>query len=137
MTELFDFVLKLAGTGAALIAIAILWNLFRQTFMKNPHQPPLVFHWLPVIGSTVTYGIDPLKFFAQCQAKVRTLPRTYKLLSYIHACCNILMDDCSTAISLHSFSSARKLRSTSAPRGTTSFSTRSIRMRMRRTYMRF
>lgn len=71
MTGLVDFALKLVGAGATLIAIAILWNLFRQIFLKNPHEPPLVFHWLPIIGSTVTYGMDPLKFFAQCQAKVR------------------------------------------------------------------
>ena len=31
----------------------------------------MVFHWLPVIGSTVIYGIDPFKFFFDCQAKVR------------------------------------------------------------------
>jgi sterol 14alpha-demethylase len=70
MTGLFEFVVKLAATGASIIAIAILWNLIRQVFLKNPHEPPVVFHWLPIIGSTVTYGIDPLKFFAQCQAKV-------------------------------------------------------------------
>jgi hypothetical protein len=84
MTELFDFALKLVGTSAALIASAILWNLFRQTFLKNPHQPPLVFHWLPVIGSTVTYGVDPLKFFAQCQAKVRySIPNIQVIVVYV------------------------------------------------------
>jgi hypothetical protein len=71
MTWLLDFALKLAGTGASLVAIAIFWNLFRQIFLKNPYEPPVVFHWLPIIGSTITYGMDPLKFFAQCQAKVR------------------------------------------------------------------
>ena len=71
MTGLFEFALKAAGTGVSIIAIAILWNLIRQIFLKNLHEPPVVFHWLPIIGSTVTYGIDPLKFFAKCQAKVR------------------------------------------------------------------
>ena len=71
MTGLFEFAVKLSATGASIIAIAILWNLIRQVFLKNPHEPPVVFHWLPIIGSTVIYGIDPLKFFAQCQAKVR------------------------------------------------------------------
>ena len=70
MTGLSEFALKLAGTGASIVVIAILWNLIRQIFLRNPNEPPLVFHWLPIIGSTITYGIDPLKFFAQCQAKV-------------------------------------------------------------------
>lgn len=72
MAGLTDFALKLAATGASIIVIAVLWNLLRQIFFKNPHEPPLVFHWVPIIGSTITYGIDPLKFFAQCQAKVRS-----------------------------------------------------------------
>jgi len=71
MTGLSEFALKLAGTGASIIAIAILWNLIRQIFFKNQNEPPLVFHWLPIIGSTVIYGNDPLKFFALCQARVR------------------------------------------------------------------
>jgi hypothetical protein len=75
-----DLALKLASTGASIIAIAILWNTIRQIFLKNPHEPPLVFHWVPIIGSTVTYGIDPIKFFARCQAKVRYL--TLLLLRY-------------------------------------------------------
>jgi sterol 14-demethylase len=70
MTGLSEFVVKLVGTGASVIAIAILWNLIRQIFFKNHHEPPVVFHWLPIIGSTVTYGIDPLRFFARCQGKV-------------------------------------------------------------------
>jgi sterol 14alpha-demethylase len=70
MTGLSEFALKLAETGASIVVIAILWNLIRQIFLKNPNEPPLVFHWLPIIGSTITYGIDPLKFFARCRAKV-------------------------------------------------------------------
>jgi hypothetical protein len=34
------------------------------------NEPPVVFHWLPIIGSTVTYGIDPYKFFFAQQKKV-------------------------------------------------------------------
>jgi sterol 14-demethylase len=29
-----------------------------------------VFHWFPVIGNTVTYGMDPYRFFFECRAKV-------------------------------------------------------------------
>lgn len=55
------------------ITLIILTNLLQQKLLKNPKEPPLVFHWLPLIGSAVTYGIDPFKFFFDCQAKVRYL----------------------------------------------------------------
>ena len=45
-------------------------NVFQQLYLQRKNEPPVVFHWLPVIGSTVTYGIDPFKFFFDCQAKV-------------------------------------------------------------------
>lgn len=80
----FDFALKLGGIGISLIAIGILWNVLQQIFFRNTHEPPVVFHWVPVIGSTITYGIDPLKFFAQCQAKV-----PYQPFSPIYLCCNL------------------------------------------------
>ena len=56
---------------AFIISFIILANVVQQTLLKKPNEPPVVFHWLPVVGSTVTYGIDPFKFFFQCQAKVR------------------------------------------------------------------
>ena len=59
---------------AALVCIlvfAIVTNVLQQTLLARPNEPPMVFHWFPLIGSTVTYGIDPFKFFFSCQAKVR------------------------------------------------------------------
>ena len=56
---------------AFVISLTILANLLQQTLLQKANEPPVVFHWLPVIGSTVTYGIDPFKFFLRCQAKVR------------------------------------------------------------------
>lgn len=53
------------------LILVILFNLLQQLAFKPPSEPPVVFHWLPIIGSTVTYGIDPFKFFFDCQAKVR------------------------------------------------------------------
>jgi hypothetical protein len=134
MTGFSEFALKLVGAGASIIAIAILWNLIRQIFLKNQHEPPVVFHWLPIIGSTVTYGTDPLKFFAQCQAKVRlpVLPRHYSLplLQNIDQLYSM-------AISLPSSSSARRRQSTSAQRGITSYSMLSTRMQMQRIFTQF
>ncbi|KAI4265813.1 MAG: hypothetical protein L6R38_009162 [Xanthoria sp. 2 TBL-2021] len=51
------------------ITVSILWTVFKQIFFKNPNEPPVVFHRVPIIGSTITYGIDPYKFYFDCQAK--------------------------------------------------------------------
>ena len=58
---------------ACIMVFAIAANVLQQTLLAKSNEPPVVFHWLPLIGSTVTYGIDPFKFFFECQAKVRTL----------------------------------------------------------------
>ena len=56
---------------AFVISLTVLVNVLQQILLKKSKEPPVVFHWLPIVGSTVTYGIDPFKFFFQCQAKVR------------------------------------------------------------------
>ncbi|KAL8676656.1 MAG: hypothetical protein Q9186_006840 [Xanthomendoza sp. 1 TL-2023] len=50
------------------ITVTIVWTVLKQILFKNRNEPPVVFHWLPIIGSTVTYGIDPYKFYFDCQA---------------------------------------------------------------------
>ena len=52
----------------SLIATNILLQKLR--LFQSPTDPPVVFHWIPFIGSTVTYGIDPYKFFFKCRHKV-------------------------------------------------------------------
>lgn len=52
------------------VVVAIIFNVLGQLLIKNPNEPPLVFHWVPFIGSTVTYGIDPYRFFFSCREKV-------------------------------------------------------------------
>jgi sterol 14-demethylase len=37
---------------------------------KKHSAPPTVFHLFPIIGSAVTYGIDPYKFFFDNREKV-------------------------------------------------------------------
>lgn len=56
---------------AVVVLLTILVNVLQQVLFKSPNTPPMVFHLLPVIGSTITYGIDPFKFFFDCQRKVR------------------------------------------------------------------
>ena len=66
-------VLVVLGFGLlSLLAVSVIFNILRQLFFKNPNEPPLVFHWFPFIGSTISYGMDPYKFFFDCRAKVRT-----------------------------------------------------------------
>lgn len=50
------------GTTAFLFATVLL-NVLQQVLFKNPNEPPVVFHWFPLIGSTITYGMDPPTFF--------------------------------------------------------------------------
>ena len=56
---------------AFILILTVLANVLQQNLLRDPNQPPVVFHWLPFFGSTVTYGIDPFKFIFQCRAKVR------------------------------------------------------------------
>ena len=56
--------------GFVCLAGAILVNALKQVLFTNSHEPPLVFHWIPLLGSTVVYGMDPYKFFSSCQKKV-------------------------------------------------------------------
>lgn len=65
--------LDIVAAIAILIVLATLTTVMQQILFKNPNEPPIVFHWLPVIGSTVTYGLDPFKFFFDCQKKVGRL----------------------------------------------------------------
>lgn len=55
----------------SVIAVTVLGNVLQQKFLKSPHEPPLVFSWVPFIGSTISYGMDPFKFFFDCKEKVQ------------------------------------------------------------------
>ncbi|KAF9884107.1 Lanosterol 14-alpha-demethylase [Aspergillus nanangensis] len=60
----------IGGAGlATLFVLSVIFNVLRQLLFKNPHEPPVVFHWVPWIGSTISYGINPYTFFDKCQAK--------------------------------------------------------------------
>jgi len=50
--------------------LAVVFNVLNQLLFRNSNEPPVVFHWFPVFGSTIIYGIDPYKFFFNCQKKV-------------------------------------------------------------------
>lgn len=60
--------------AVTVILLSIVLNVLSQLMFKNPNEPPLVFHWLPLIGSTVTYGMDPPRFFKENSKKVSQSP---------------------------------------------------------------
>ncbi|CZS94525.1 probable cytochrome P450 51 (eburicol 14 alpha-demethylase) [Rhynchosporium agropyri] len=59
----------IAAGFAAFLVVSVILNVLSQILFKNPNEPPIVFHFFPIIGSTVTYGIDPYKFFFDNKAK--------------------------------------------------------------------
>ncbi|KIJ52426.1 hypothetical protein M422DRAFT_243211 [Sphaerobolus stellatus SS14] len=48
------------------IAVTVLGQLI---IPQNPNQPPVVFHWLPYLGSAIEYGKDPINFLEKCREK--------------------------------------------------------------------
>jgi hypothetical protein len=53
------------------LAFSIVVNVLAQLLFKNPNVPPVVFHWVPFLGSTISYGMDPITFYRGCRDKVR------------------------------------------------------------------
>ncbi|KAF2437055.1 cytochrome P450 [Tothia fuscella] len=53
----------------AAIVTYVVWNVLKQLYLPDSSKPHVVFHWLPLIGSTVYYGMDPYKFFFECREK--------------------------------------------------------------------
>ncbi|KAL4873033.1 hypothetical protein BDV12DRAFT_209671 [Aspergillus spectabilis] len=51
------------------VLLAILLNVTRQLLFRNKNEPPLVFQWIPFAGNTITYGMNPYKFFFSCREK--------------------------------------------------------------------
>ncbi|KAI4179681.1 MAG: hypothetical protein LQ346_007147 [Caloplaca aetnensis] len=65
---LWDVLKKGSITMAVLFTVGFC-NMLRQKLFADPNKPPVVLHWFPFIGSTTEYGMDPYKFFFDCQAK--------------------------------------------------------------------
>ena len=51
------------------VATAIAGNVIRQLAFYDRSGPPEVFSLVPMLGSTIGYGIDPFKFFFACHEK--------------------------------------------------------------------
>ncbi|CDH60545.1 cytochrome p450 [Lichtheimia corymbifera JMRC:FSU:9682] len=60
----------LAVYGALAIGVFFAIHILSQLILpKDPRQPPNVFSWIPFMGNAVTFGINPIKFLRDCQAK--------------------------------------------------------------------
>lgn len=57
-----------------LVALLLI-NACRQTLFRSKTEPPSVFHWIPYVGSAVSYGMDPVAFFHKYRAKVSSRRR--------------------------------------------------------------
>lgn len=63
-------ILCIAYYTTGLFLVSIVLNVIKQLVFYNRKEPPVVFHWIPFIGSTVAYGMDPYQFFFASRAKV-------------------------------------------------------------------
>ncbi|KAJ5460764.1 uncharacterized protein N7458_002316 [Penicillium daleae] len=62
-------VLRISGYGIALVLTSVVLNVINQLFFYSKNEPPVVFHWFPILGSTISYGMDPYHFFLSCRRK--------------------------------------------------------------------
>ncbi|KAJ5832840.1 hypothetical protein N7474_001151 [Penicillium riverlandense] len=62
-------ILRIACYAAALVCISVFLNVLNQLFFHRANEPPVVWHWIPFLGSTVSYGMDPYRFFFACREK--------------------------------------------------------------------
>ncbi|SGZ29524.1 BQ5605_C051g12526 [Microbotryum silenes-dioicae] len=84
-TALVSDVLSVAGkgatafVGAALLVVAL--NVVQQLVLpRDPTKPPVVFHFVPVIGCAITYGMDPIGFLNRCRDQSVTCSNPLPLL---------------------------------------------------------
>jgi sterol 14-demethylase len=54
---------------ASSLFVAVLFNVLCQLLFVHPNRVPLVFYWVPWVGSAVTYGQRPYEFFRENQKK--------------------------------------------------------------------
>ncbi|GAA6033161.1 hypothetical protein JCM8097_002975 [Rhodosporidiobolus ruineniae] len=69
-------VLYVVGAFALVVALNVAWQLLAP---RDPKRPPLVFHYVPVLGCAVSYGMDPMGFLDDCQRRYGPV-FTYPLL---------------------------------------------------------
>ncbi|KAG5733202.1 Lanosterol 14-alpha demethylase [Termitomyces sp. T112] len=58
--------LTLVNIPVIAIVLNVLWQL---VVPRKSTDPPVIFHWLPYVGSAIQYGNDPMSFFFSCREK--------------------------------------------------------------------
>lgn len=62
--------LPLAQRISLIIITPFIYNIVWQLlYSLRKDRPPLVFYWIPWVGSAVVYGMKPYEFFEECQKK--------------------------------------------------------------------
>lgn len=66
----FSLALHLAAYIIGVLLLSIVANVLWQKLLpRRKSEPPLVFHWLPFIGNTISYGTEPFEFYRRCREK--------------------------------------------------------------------
>lgn len=47
------------------------YELIIKYVKRKPNEPPIVPYWIPIVGSAITMGLDPIKFYRKYQQEVR------------------------------------------------------------------
>ena len=68
---------------AALILLSLFLYTLSQYLFKRKDEPPVVPHWLPFVGSAITYGQDPYAFFFRYREKVSSVFPDFYVLADI------------------------------------------------------
>ncbi|GAA5862427.1 hypothetical protein JCM3774_002513 [Rhodotorula dairenensis] len=76
LTQVGQALLAVVGAFVVAVALNVAWQLIAP---RDPTKPPLVFHYVPVLGCAVSYGMDPMGFLDDCRAKYGPV-FTYPLL---------------------------------------------------------
>lgn len=64
------FLAQVVIVPTVFVALAFVKHIASQTLFINKNEPPLVFSWVPFVGSTIDYGMDPYKFFFRNRKRV-------------------------------------------------------------------
>lgn len=59
--------LSLVAVGVGIVVLNVLYQVLAP---RNPNRPPVVFHYVPILGCAVSYGMDPYKFLFDARDKV-------------------------------------------------------------------
>jgi sterol 14-demethylase len=78
-------ILRIAYYTTGILLVSIFLNVINQLVFYSRKEPPVVFHWVPFIGSTVAYGMDPYQFFFACRAKVSVLCGSISITNVAHS----------------------------------------------------